>query len=401
LARAIVPQALLLRARAGESANVELMTKGRQSSAQVVSHLTVQNRRQAESIAKQQRLIRELEAANRQLAERTAELEAASSSQTAGKAPPEVGPAGQANQTGPAPKEPTFFVITASADATAQMWSTRTGELLRTFRGHTDALWSCCLSPDCMRLFTTSQDGTAKMWDVSTGRCIRTYAGQQGAPNWACVTLDMQYLITAVNDETAKVWQVDSGMFVKSLPHKGCVCSVVTAPDGRHIFSADGGGFGRKFTVPNFEEVCIFDGQNKQGLYSCFLSGDGRRFFTASHDGSVKMFDADLGGGVLLSFEGPGKASSVVTSPTAPLVFCGRGDGGDGVVQMFSTETGELLGTFRGHGRGVSAMWVTPDGRRLLTASWDKTARVWDIATTSSVLTYRTHTSLVQGIVCG
>jgi len=211
----------------------------------------------------------------------------------------------------------------------------------------------------------------------------------------------MQYLITAVNDGTAKVWQVDTGMFVKSLPHDGCVCSVVMAPDGRHVFSADDGGFGRKFTIPDFEQVCVFDGGNSRGLYSCFLSGDGKRFFTASHDGTVKMFDAELGGGVLLTFDGPGEASNVVTSPTAPLVFCGRGDGGDGVVQMFSTETGDLKHTFRGHGRGVSAMWVTPDGRWLLTASWDKTARVWDISTGKVVLTYRKHTSLVQGIVCG
>lgn len=298
-----------------------------------------------------------VEASNRQLLEGSGEFKGMCCLQRGGIP---VMEASQAN----------FFVITASADRTAQMWSMKSGSLLRTFEGHTDSLWSCCLSPDGTRLFTTSEDGTAKMWELSTGRCLRTFAGEMGQPNWACVTAE--YLITAVNDETAKVWRLETGMFVKSLPHQGCVCSVCMAPDGRHLFTADN-SVGRKFTVPGFEQVCVFNGRtrplNRLGLYACCMSHDGKRFFTASFDGSVKMFDAEEGGAPLLSFEGPSEAVSVAVSPAAPVVFCGRGDDADGIVQMFSTETGDLLRTFRAHSRGVSAMCVTSDGRWLLTSS--------------------------------
>jgi WD40 repeat protein len=36
-------------------------------------------------------------------------------------------------------------------------------------------------------------------------------------------------------------------------------------------------------------------------------------------------------------------------------------------------------GSFTGHGAAVTAMDITADGRRLVTASWDGTARIWDV----------------------
>jgi WD40 repeat protein len=41
--------------------------------------------------------------------------------------------------------------------------------------------------------------------------------------------------------------------------------------------------------------------------------------------------------------------------------------------------------TFRGHGSAVTAVAWTPDGRRIASASWDGTARVWDPATGAEV----------------
>jgi WD40 repeat protein len=35
----------------------------------------------------------------------------------------------------------------------------------------------------------------------------------------------------------------------------------------------------------------------------------------------------------------------------------------------------------RGHERGVSSAAFSPEGRRILTVSWDRTARLWDAAT--------------------
>jgi len=102
----------------------------------------------------------------------------------------------------------------------------------------------------------------------------------------------------------------------------------------------------------------------------------------------------------LRTFSGPGRALNVMAAPRDKMVFVGRDDKGNGDVQMFK-DSGVLVRTFRGHEHGVSAIWVTPDGKWLLTSSWDGTAAVWEVSTGKRTLTYRGHKGLVQGIVCG
>jgi WD40 repeat protein len=53
----------------------------------------------------------------------------------------------------------------------------------------------------------------------------------------------------------------------------------------------------------------------------------------------------------------------------------------DGTARVWDAATGDLLLTLTGHTRAVSGGGWSPDGARLLTTSWDGTARVWDAAT--------------------
>jgi WD40 repeat protein len=52
----------------------------------------------------------------------------------------------------------------------------------------------------------------------------------------------------------------------------------------------------------------------------------------------------------------------------------------------------------QGHFMPVSGVAYGPDGRRLATASWDNTAKLWDPDTGRELLTFRGHTHVVRGI---
>jgi WD40 repeat protein len=58
----------------------------------------------------------------------------------------------------------------------------------------------------------------------------------------------------------------------------------------------------------------------------------------------------------------------------------GLGVGGP-TVKVWDLESGRAMATLEGHALGVTACAVTPDGRRVVSASEDQTLKVWDLET--------------------
>jgi WD40 repeat protein len=54
------------------------------------------------------------------------------------------------------------------------------------------------------------------------------------------------------------------------------------------------------------------------------------------------------------------------------------------------------LMTLQGHTREISAAAYSPDGSKIVTASWDGTAKVWDVRTGQEILTLKGHTKEVS-----
>ena len=51
----------------------------------------------------------------------------------------------------------------------------------------------------------------------------------------------------------------------------------------------------------------------------------------------------------------------------------------DKTLKMWDLDSGRELRTLRGHAVAVTAVAVTPDGQRALSASGDSTLKVWDL----------------------
>jgi WD40 repeat protein len=64
-----------------------------------------------------------------------------------------------------------------------------------------------------------------------------------------------------------------------------------------------------------------------------------------------------------------------------------------------SLPTGQAIRTLEGHIRRVLGVAVTADGRFAISASRDRTLKVWDLATGQTVRTLEGHTSDVNGVV--
>jgi formylglycine-generating enzyme required for sulfatase activity len=69
---------------------------------------------------------------------------------------------------------------------------------------------------------------------------------------------------------------------------------------------------------------------------------------------------------------------------------------GDRTARIWDVATGRLLQTLHGHEAKVTSATFSPDGARIVTASEDRTARVWDVASGRLLQTLQGHENWVE-----
>ena len=71
----------------------------------------------------------------------------------------------------------------------------------------------------------------------------------------------------------------------------------------------------------------------------------------------------------------------------------------DNTARLWDAKTGATLATLSGHTEGVINAVFSQDGSRVVTASYDKTARLWDAKTGAALATLSGHTDVVNSAV--
>src|SRR5262249_22162873 len=82
-----------------------------------------------------------------------------------------------------------------------------------------------------------------------------------------------------------------------------------------------------------------------------------------------------------------GHADSVTACAVAPDGRRVVSASADRTLKIWDLETGRSLATLRQHADSVTACAVTPDGRRVVSASADRTLKIWDLETGRSLAT--------------
>ena len=70
----------------------------------------------------------------------------------------------------------------------------------------------------------------------------------------------------------------------------------------------------------------------------------------------------------------------------------------DRTLRLWDLGTGQTIRTLEGHTDLVKAVAVTPDGRRAVSASDDHTLRVWDLESGQTLRTLQGHTDSVNAV---
>ena len=68
-------------------------------------------------------------------------------------------------------------------------------------------------------------------------------------------------------------------------------------------------------------------------------------------------------------------------------------------MKVWDAVTGQEMLTLKGHTDRVNSVCFSPDGKRLASASYDRTVKVWDPDTGRELLTLKGHTRGVASVV--
>lgn len=64
--------------------------------------------------------------------------------------------------------------------------------------------------------------------------------------------------------------------------------------------------------------------------------------------------------------------------------------------KLWDVETGQLIATLKGHDGEIVSLHFNAEGDKIVTGSFDKTARVWDTRTGECLLILREHTEEIS-----
>jgi WD40 repeat protein len=272
-------------------------------------------------------------------------------------------------------------VISGGNDGIIKVWDSATGKELKILRGHEGLVGSLAISRDGRRIVSGSWDKTIRIWDSETGDEVKTIRGHKGIIYSVALSIDGKLIAsTDMGENVVRVWNVGTGAELMTLGgYKGHVRQVAFSPDGKRIVSSDDSGEMKFWDAATGKELMTV--LSDIGFISWMVfSPDGKKIASVGigWDPVIKVWDSESGKLIMTIHGQHARATSVAFSPDGKYIANGNSDN---MIKIWDAETGEELKTFRGHEWTVWDVAFSPNGKWIVSGSQDGTVKLWDVTT--------------------
>jgi WD40 repeat protein len=279
------------------------------------------------------------------------------------------------------------IIALALDDRTLALWSLDSGKKLRTIGGYGDRAWGLAFAPDGDLIAQASQDQTVKLWSLRGGALTHTLRGTDNRVVGVAFTPDGKRLVSGGWDGRLRLWEPRSGRAAGAVDVESQVFGVAVSPSGDAIAAVDLAGVVSTWETASGQQRAYQE--REESLTGVAYAHDGKRLYAVGIDRRLTSWKTAAADGSLVvdrvvRLRGP--LWSVAAAAT------GRVATGDdrGIVELLTAD-GRAQATLAGHRGRVRGMAFSPAGDRLVTASLDRTARIWDVATGATLHVLRGH----------
>ncbi|XP_013791482.1 eukaryotic translation initiation factor 3 subunit I-like isoform X1 [Limulus polyphemus] len=222
--------------------------------------------------------------------------------------------------------------------------------------GHERAITQIKYNREGDLLFSCAKDHTPNVWFSLNGERLGTFNGHNGAVWGIDVNWDSTRVITGAADNTCRIWDLETGTEITTISTENAVRS------------------------------CGFSYSGKQIMYTTDKS--------MGFESSVYVFDLEagkqlLGEDSLMKAQSSGnKITSAIWGPLDEYIITGH-ENGDLV--KWDVLTGNQIQRVQEHKGTINDLQHYKDQSMFITASKDKTAKLFDTATFEHLKTYKTE----------